>query len=100
MHSNTAVWTGSAWLTYLLQALALYILVRGLCWVVPSPRVRFRLLSREGSANNFEINIDAFNVLNHPNFINFVGVRNSALFGEPSVALAGRTIQFSVRYRF
>jgi hypothetical protein len=59
-----------------------------------------RVLNREGSAKNFEINVDVFNALNHPNFTNFIGVRNSALFGNPSVALPGRTIQFSLRYRF
>jgi hypothetical protein len=59
-----------------------------------------RLLSREGAANNAEINLDAFNVLNQANFKSFIGVVSSPLFGEPSVAYPGRTIQLSVRYRF
>ena len=59
-----------------------------------------RLLSRDSSANNAEVNIDLFNVLNQANFSNFVGVVGSPLFGEPSAAYPGRTIQLSVRYRF
>jgi hypothetical protein len=59
-----------------------------------------RLLSREGAANNAEINLDVFNALNQANFRSFIGVVSSPLFGEPSAAYPGRTIQLSVRYRF
>jgi len=59
-----------------------------------------RLLSRDSSANNAEVNLDVFNALNQANFSNFVGVVGSPLFGKPSSAYPGRTIQFSVRYRF
>jgi hypothetical protein len=59
-----------------------------------------RLLSRDSSANNAEVNLDVFNVLNSANFINFVGVAGSPLFGKPSAAYPARAIQLSVRYRF
>jgi hypothetical protein len=59
-----------------------------------------RLLSRESSANNAEVNLDVFNALNRENFSNFIGVVASPLFGEPSAAYPGRLIQLSVRYRF
>ena len=59
-----------------------------------------RLLSRDSSANNAEVNLDVFNVLNSANFSNFVGVAGSPLFGKPSAAYPARAIQLSVRYRF
>ncbi len=59
-----------------------------------------RLLSRDSSANNAEVNLDVFNALNQANFRNFIGVVGSPLFGEPSAAYPGRTIQLSLRYRF
>ncbi|HZR31429.1 MAG TPA: TonB-dependent receptor [Terriglobales bacterium] len=59
-----------------------------------------RALSREGHADNCELNADFFNAINHANFSNFIGVQSSPFFGLPSTALPGRTVQLSVRYRF
>jgi hypothetical protein len=47
-----------------------------------------------------EIGIDSFNVLNHANLNNYVGVRTSPLFGQPNSALDGRQMQFSFQARF
>jgi len=59
-----------------------------------------RLFNREGAANNFDLSIDAFNVLNHTNYNTYVGVTSSALFGRPVTAFPARTVQLSIRYRF
>jgi hypothetical protein len=58
------------------------------------------LFNREGDAKNLDFSIDAFNVLNHPNYSSYVGVTSSPWFGLPVTALSARIIQFSVRYRF
>jgi hypothetical protein len=59
-----------------------------------------RLFNRDGAANNVDLSIDAFNVLNHTNYDTYVGVTSSALFDGPVTALPARTVQFSIRYRF
>ena len=51
-------------------------------------------------SQNLEISIEAFNVLNRTNFINFIGVRTSSFFGRANSALPARTIQLSMRYSF
>src|SRR5205823_165975 len=47
---------------------------------------------------NLELSVDMFNMLNHTNFDRFVGVLNSPFFGRANAAMAGRTVQTSVRY--
>jgi hypothetical protein len=47
-----------------------------------------------------EVGVDSFNVLNHANFNNYVGVITSPLFGQPNSALDGRQMQFSFSVRF
>ena len=59
-----------------------------------------RLFNRDGTANNVDLSIDAFNVLNHTNYDTYVGVTSSVLFDRPVTALPARTVQFSIRYRF
>lgn len=49
---------------------------------------------------NFEINIDAFNVLNHVNLADFVGSLRSPFFGRANAARPGRTLQISTKYSF
>jgi hypothetical protein len=44
--------------------------------------------------------VDAFNVLNHVNYSNFVGTRSSPRFGQPVGALPSRQLQFSARIKF
>jgi carboxypeptidase family protein/TonB-dependent receptor-like protein len=61
---------------------------------LPSP------LKRERQPRNFDVYLDAFNVLNRTNFVNFVGVQTSPFFGRANAALPPRTIQLSARYHF
>ena len=54
----------------------------------------------EDKARVLSAGISAFNVLNRPNFTNYEGTLSSIRFGQPTAALAGRQLQFSVGYRF
>jgi hypothetical protein len=62
-----------------------------------TPRILDR--GRQHTSRNLELNIDVFNVLNHANFADYVGVLTSPLYGRASVALAPRTLQLSVRFK-
>jgi hypothetical protein len=44
--------------------------------------------------------ISAFNVLNRTNFTNYIGALSSPFFRQPTAALAGRQLQFSVGFQF
>jgi hypothetical protein len=44
--------------------------------------------------------LDAFDVLNHVNYQNYVGVLTSPFFGRPVAAQPGRRLQVSFRFRF
>jgi len=44
--------------------------------------------------------IDSFNVLNHTNYTNYIGVITSPLFGKANAALDGRQMQFTVQIHF
>jgi hypothetical protein len=46
------------------------------------------------------VGISGFDVLNHPNFTNYVGNIRSSLFMQPTVAMTGRQLQFSFGFRF
>jgi len=59
-----------------------------------------RPLNRDLASRNLEISLDAFNVVNHTNFVNFVGVLTSPFFGRANAALPARTLQLSFNYRF
>jgi hypothetical protein len=54
----------------------------------------------DAEAQTVELSIDAFNVLNHTNVSEVVGVQSSPLFGRPVGASKARTLQFAVKYRF
>ena len=47
-----------------------------------------------------ELSIDAFNLFNHANLTNIIGQVSSPRFGQATNALAGRTIQMSLRFNF
>ena len=61
----------------------------------------FRLTRETGDkAKILSAGVSAFNVLNHPSFTGYIGTLSSSLFGQPTAALAGRQLQFSVGSRF
>jgi Carboxypeptidase regulatory-like domain len=63
-------------------------------------RVGGPLNAGDAQAQTVEFSMDAFNVLNHTNVSQVVGVTSSPLFGQPVQASKARTLQFSMRYRF
>jgi hypothetical protein len=61
----------------------------------------FQLTEAKGDkAKILSAGVSAFNVLNRTNFTNYIGTQSSSLFGQPTAALAGRQLQFSLGYRF
>jgi hypothetical protein len=61
----------------------------------------FHLTNVKGDkAKIMSAGVSAFNVLNRTNFTNYIGALTSSRFGQPSAALAGRQLQFSLGYRF
>lgn len=44
--------------------------------------------------------VSAFNVLNHANYVDYVGALTSPFFRQPTSALNGRQMQLSAGYRF
>ena len=61
----------------------------------------FKLTNAKGDhAMILNIGVSGFNVLNHANFTNYIGSIRSPLFGQPTAALAGRQLQFGIRYQF
>jgi hypothetical protein len=61
----------------------------------------FRLTKEKGDkAKILSAGISAFNALNHTNFTNYIGTLSSRLYGQPTAALAGRQLQFSIGIQF
>lgn len=60
----------------------------------------FFLGGRKGEERRLEIGMDAFDALNHPNFMNYVGDLSSPLFGRPVEAEPTRQLQLTVRLQF
>jgi len=46
------------------------------------------------------LGIAAFNILNHPNFTDYIGSIRSSLFKQPTTAFPGRQLQFSFAFQF
>jgi hypothetical protein len=46
------------------------------------------------------LGLDAFNIINHVNYMSYVGVLSSPLFGQPISAQPPRRLQVSFRFRF
>lgn len=49
---------------------------------------------------NAQLYLQTYNVINHTNLINFVGVQSSPFFGHATAALAGRRIECGLRFSF
>lgn len=60
----------------------------------------FLTKDRGDNAKILSAGVSAFNVLNRTNYTSYIGTLSSSRFGEPTAALAGRQLQFSVGYRF
>lgn len=60
----------------------------------------FRLRERSKGSRYIELRADAFNVMNHVNYTNYVGTLTSAFFGRANDAHVPREMQLSARLRF
>ena len=60
---------------------------------------RFVLREKSKGGQSLELRLDAFNLLNHVNYFNYVGTLNSRYFGRANHAYVPREIQLSLRAR-
>jgi hypothetical protein len=60
----------------------------------------FRLSAEQTDQRRLEVGVDAFNALNHANFVNYIGIVTSPFFGRADSAEAGRELQISVKFKF
>jgi hypothetical protein len=44
--------------------------------------------------------LNAFNVLNHPNYVTYIGAQSSPFFGQPVAAQPPRRMQLDVQFKF
>lgn len=59
-----------------------------------------RPFNNDRRSKNLQLNIDAFNALNHVNLSNFIGEQSSPFFGQAVTARQPRTVQLSMKYSF
>lgn len=48
----------------------------------------------------FSVSLNSFNVLNHPNYVTYIGTISSPLFGQPVAAQPPRRMQLDVQFKF
>ena len=56
----------------------------------------YRICRDPKSLRRLEVDLDAFNSLNHVNFENYVGIMTSPYFGLGETARSGHQLQFSM----
>jgi hypothetical protein len=66
----------------------------------PSPLSALSAGSSKTGGLRLEVGIDAFNVLNHVNYKDYVGIQSSPYFGRPNAANPARQLQLSLRFHF
>ena len=60
----------------------------------------FPLTKAKKEARVFTVSLNAFNVLNHPNYVTYIGTRSSPLFGKPVAAQPPRHLQLDLQFKF
>ncbi len=60
----------------------------------------FPLTKAKKEARVITLSLNSFNVLNHPNFVTFVGAESSSLFGKSVAAQPPRRMQIDVQLKF
>lgn len=60
----------------------------------------FPLSKRKGEARIFSVALNSFNVLNHPNYLTYIGTISSPLFGQPVAAQPPRRMQLDLQFKF
>jgi hypothetical protein len=56
--------------------------------------------SKKEKGPTVTLGLDAFNILNHVNYLTYVGVVSSPFFGRPISANPPRKLQISFRFKF
>jgi len=57
-------------------------------------------LTKKKEAKVLSISLNSFNVLNHPNYVTYIGTISSPLFGRPAAAQPPRRMQLDVQFKF
>jgi hypothetical protein len=60
----------------------------------------FPLSKQKKEARVISVSLNSFNVLNHPNYITYIGTISSPLFGRPVAAQPPRRMQLDVQFKF
>ena len=60
----------------------------------------FPLSKRKKESRVISLSLNSFNVLNHPNYVSYIGTISSPLFGQPAAALPPRRMQLDVQFKF
>jgi hypothetical protein len=60
----------------------------------------FVLSKAKKEAKVLSVALNSFNVLNHPNYVNYIGTISSPLFGKPVAANPPRRMQLDVQFKF
>ena len=60
----------------------------------------FPLSKKNNEAKVISLSLNSFNVLNHPNYVTYIGTVSSPLFGQPVAAQPPRRMQLDVQFKF
>lgn len=60
----------------------------------------FPLSKASKESKILSISLNSFNVLNHPNYVTYIGTISSPLFGQPVAAQPPRRMQLDVQFKF
>jgi len=60
----------------------------------------FPLSKRKEEKKILSVALNSFNVLNHPNYLTYIGTISSPLFGQPVAAQPPRRTQLDVQFKF
>jgi hypothetical protein len=60
----------------------------------------FLLSKAQKEARAIAVALNSFNVLNHPNYLTYVGAQSSSNFGTPGAAQLPRRMQLDVQFKF
>jgi len=60
----------------------------------------FPLSRQKKEAKVISVSLNSFNVLNHPNYVTYIGTISSPLFGKPAAAQPPRRMQLDVQFKF
>ncbi|HEV2396761.1 MAG TPA: TonB-dependent receptor [Candidatus Sulfotelmatobacter sp.] len=60
----------------------------------------FPLSKTSKEAKVLTVSLNSFNVLNHPNYVTYIGTISSPLFGQPVAANPPRRMQLDVQFKF